>query len=50
MQAQSGLDLNGRRNHDEIRFWADDVGSPKESAYIYHDEGCAAGWSPGNGS
>lgn len=38
---------NGRRNHDEIRFWADYVGSPKESAYIYDDEGERGGLKPG---
>ncbi|MGD8200791.1 endonuclease/exonuclease/phosphatase family protein [Ornithinimicrobium sp. W1679] len=40
-------DRNGRRNHDEIRFWADYVGSPKESAYIYDDEGVSGGLKPG---
>ena len=34
-----GVDFNGRRNHDEIRFWADYVGSRSESHYIYDDEG-----------
>ncbi len=32
-------DRNGRRNHDEIRFWADYVGRRKDSRYIYDDEG-----------
>ncbi|MFB9732205.1 endonuclease/exonuclease/phosphatase family protein [Ornithinimicrobium kibberense] len=40
-------DRNGRRNHDEIRFWADYVGSPKQSAYIYDDEGQRGGLKPG---
>ena len=40
-------DRNGRRNHDEIRFWADYVGSPKQSAYIYDDEGERGGLTPG---
>ena len=40
-------DRNGRRNHDEIWFWADYVGSPKESAYIYDDEGERGGLKPG---
>lgn len=31
-------DRNGRRNHDEIRFWADYV-TPGEGDYIYDDEG-----------
>jgi 3-phytase len=29
-------DRNGRRNHDEIRFWADYI-NPEKSAYIYDD-------------
>jgi Endonuclease/Exonuclease/phosphatase family len=35
-------DRNGRRNHDEIRFWADYV-SPGRSGYIYDDEGRRGG-------
>ena len=31
-------DRNGRRNHDEIRFWADFV-DPAKSGYIYDDDG-----------
>jgi endonuclease/exonuclease/phosphatase family metal-dependent hydrolase len=31
-------DRNGKRNHDEIRFWADYV-DPQRSAYIYDDKG-----------
>ncbi len=31
-------DRNGKRNHDEIRLWADYV-SPDNSAYIYDDNG-----------
>ncbi|MBE9045634.1 phytase [Pleurocapsales cyanobacterium LEGE 10410] len=31
-------DRNGRRNHDEIRFWADYI-TPGEGDYIYDDEG-----------
>ena len=30
-------DRNGRRNHDEIRFWADYI-SPKKSYYLYDDQ------------
>jgi hypothetical protein len=30
-------DRNGRRNHDEIRFWADYVAGGKQAAYIYDD-------------
>lgn len=40
-------DRNGRRNHDEIRFWADYVSSPRESSYIYDDEGGRGGLRPG---
>lgn len=40
-------DRNGRRNHDEIRFWADYVSSPRDSAYIYDDEGGRGGLGPG---
>jgi hypothetical protein len=35
-------DRNGRRNHDEIRFWADYV-HPARSGYIYDDEGQVGG-------
>lgn len=41
-------DRNGRRNHDEIRFWADYVGSPKDAAYIYDDNGISGGLKPGS--
>jgi hypothetical protein len=34
----AGVDFNGRRNHDEIRFWADYV-HPGRSGYIYDDNG-----------
>jgi hypothetical protein len=40
-------DRNGRRNNDEIRFWADYIGSPQRSAYIYDDEGDTGGLKPG---
>jgi 3-phytase len=39
-------DRNGRRNHDEIRFWADYV-TPGRSGYIYDDEGRFGGLKPG---
>jgi Endonuclease/Exonuclease/phosphatase family len=39
-------DRNGRRNHDEIRFWADYI-SPGKSGYIYDDEGVRGGLKPG---
>ena len=38
-------DRNGRRNHDEIRFWADYV-TPGQGRYIYDDEGVRGGLSP----
>jgi hypothetical protein len=39
-------DRNGRRNHDEIRFWADYV-TPGASRYIYDDRGRRGGLHPG---
>jgi hypothetical protein len=39
-------DRNGRRNHDEIRFWADYV-SPHRARYIYDDDGRLGGLRPG---
>ncbi|GAA4423240.1 endonuclease/exonuclease/phosphatase family protein [Georgenia halophila] len=41
-------DRNGRRNHDEIRFWSDYVASPQRSSYIYDDEGTTGGLKPGS--
>lgn len=35
-------DRNGRRNHDEIRFWNDYI-SPDRSGYIYDDRGLRGG-------
>ncbi len=35
-------DRNGRRNHDEIRFFADYV-TPEKSAYVYDDNGQKGG-------
>ena len=40
-------DRNGRRNHDEIRFWADYV-SPGASRYVYDDAGRRGGLKPGS--
>ena len=37
-----GVDFNGRRNHDEIRFWADYI-DPARSGYIYDDDGVHGG-------
>jgi len=35
-------DRNGRRNSDEIRFWADYI-TPADSGYIYDDDGGSGG-------
>ena len=40
-------DRNGKRNADEIRFWADYVSPGKRSRYIYDDEGEHGGLRPG---
>jgi Endonuclease/Exonuclease/phosphatase family len=40
-------DRNGRRNHDEIRFWADYVTPGQTSAYIYDDAGARGGLTSG---
>jgi 3-phytase len=40
-------DRNGRRNHDEIRFWADYI-SPGQSGYVYDDAGRTGGLKPGS--
>ncbi|GAA0192362.1 endonuclease/exonuclease/phosphatase family protein [Cytobacillus oceanisediminis] len=39
-------DRNGRRNADEIRFWADYVGSPRQARWIRDDSGRRGGLSP----
>jgi hypothetical protein len=41
-------DRNGKRNHDEIRFWADYVTPGPASAYIYDDDGVSGGLEPGS--
>lgn len=38
-------DRNGRRNHDEIRFWADYV-TPGQGSYMYDDAGARGGLNP----
>ena len=43
----AGVDFNGRRNHDEIRFWADYI-TPAKSGYIYDDAGRTGGLKPGS--
>ncbi len=37
---------NGKRNFDEIRFWADYI-DPARSGYIYDDDGVRGGLPPG---
>jgi hypothetical protein len=39
-----GVDFNGLRNHDEIRFWADYVAG---ADYVYDDNGESGGLNPG---
>jgi 3-phytase/alkaline phosphatase D len=43
----AGVDFNGKRNHDEIRFWADYV-TPGKGDYIYDDAGNLGGITPGS--
>ena len=40
-------DRNGRRNFDEIRFWADYL-TPGKAGYIYDDQGRTGGLKPGS--
>jgi 3-phytase len=40
-------DRNGKRNHDEIRFWADYI-TPSKGNYIYDDEGKTGGIASGS--
>ncbi len=42
----AGVDFNGKRNNDEIRFWADYI-TPAGSDYIYDDRGVHGGLKPG---
>ncbi|MEP0355426.1 endonuclease/exonuclease/phosphatase family protein [Paraglaciecola sp.] len=35
---------NGKRNHDEVRFWRDYLSAAAESSYIYDDEGERGGF------
>ncbi|MEC4813973.1 MAG: phytase [Scytonema sp. PMC 1069.18] len=39
-------DRNGKRNYDEIRFWADYI-TPGQGGYIYDDQGNKGGLAPG---
>ncbi|WP_414561674.1 MULTISPECIES: phytase [unclassified Anabaena] len=40
-------DRNGKRNHDEIRFWVDYITS-EQGDYIYDDQGQLGGLNPGS--
>jgi hypothetical protein len=40
-------DRNGKRNHDEIRFFADYISGGKDARYIYDDNGRKGGLSRG---
>ncbi|GAA1863173.1 endonuclease/exonuclease/phosphatase family protein [Myceligenerans crystallogenes] len=40
-------DRNGRRNHDEIRFWADYVSGGRTASYVYDDKGRRGGLGRG---
>ncbi|WP_328501181.1 endonuclease/exonuclease/phosphatase family protein [Streptomyces sp. NBC_00457] len=40
-------DRNGRRNHDEIRLWADYIGGRRRGSYLYDDKGRRGGLRPG---
>jgi len=46
-QFPPGVDFNGRRNHDEIRFWADYISPGHRARYIYDDAGNHGGLRPG---
>ncbi len=42
-------DRNGRRNHDEIRLWADYVSTdPARNGYLYDDDGVSGGLAAGD--
>ncbi|WP_416306017.1 endonuclease/exonuclease/phosphatase family protein [Neptunicella sp. SCSIO 80796] len=38
-------DRNGKRNHDEVRFWVDYLGSDYDASYIYDDNGQKGGFN-----
>jgi Endonuclease/Exonuclease/phosphatase family len=46
-QYPAGVDFNGRRNFDEIRFWADYISGGKKAKYIYDDHGKKGGLGHG---
>jgi hypothetical protein len=37
-------DRNGKRNHDEVRFWVDYLSGPEQGRYIYDDQGGKGGF------
>jgi hypothetical protein len=41
-------DRNGRRNHDENRFWADYISGPSKGGYMADDQGRRGGLAPGS--
>lgn len=41
-------DRNGRRNHDEIRFWADYITGSRRGSWIRDDDGGSGGLLPGS--
>jgi len=40
-------DRNGKRNHDEIRLWADYVAGGAQASYLYDDQGGSGGLKAG---
>ncbi|MDU0352874.1 endonuclease/exonuclease/phosphatase family protein [Paraglaciecola aquimarina] len=36
---------NGKRNHDEVRFWVDYISGGQQAGYIYDDKGHTGGFS-----
>ncbi|MDF2176765.1 endonuclease/exonuclease/phosphatase family protein [Aliiglaciecola sp. CAU 1673] len=38
-------DRNGKRNHDEVRFWVDYLSAGEQAAYLYDDKGQRGGIS-----
>ncbi|MFY7867007.1 endonuclease/exonuclease/phosphatase family protein [Roseateles sp.] len=40
-------DRNGKRNHDEIRLWADYIAGGSQGAYLYDDQGGKGGLAAG---
>ncbi|WP_245921703.1 endonuclease/exonuclease/phosphatase family protein [Bowmanella denitrificans] len=41
-------DRNGKRNHDEVRFWVDYLSGGTQASYIYDDQGNKGGFKGGN--